>query len=66
MTDLELAVAAFVKMYRGEPLSINDAQRVFSVFIEKPPQVDSQNQAQLQQLFTQAREGIQRTYFQQK
>ena len=65
MTDLELAVAAFVKMYRGEALSISDAQRVFTVFIDRPPQVDSNNQAQLQQLFTQAREGIQRTYFKQ-
>lgn len=63
MTDLELTVAAFVKMAKGEAVSVADAGRLFDVFINRPPQIDSQNQAQVQQLMAQAREGLQKVYF---
>lgn len=64
MNDFDLTVAAFVKMAKGEPLSITDAQRVFTVFINNPPQIDSQNQQQVQQVMSQLKEGLQRTYLQ--
>lgn len=61
--EFDLLVAAFVKMARGETLSIADGQRVLSAFINTPPQIDTQNQAQAQQVMAQAREGIQKVYF---
>ena len=62
MNNRDLTIAAFTKQYDGEQLSIGDAQRVFDVFINKPPQVDSADQTKVQQFFAQVKEGIQRVY----
>lgn len=62
MNQKDLALAAFSKMYDGEPLSISDAQRVFDVFINKPPQIDSADQGRVQQFMAQVKEGIQKTF----
>lgn len=61
--EFELLVAAFIKMARGEFLSLADAQRVLAAFVNTPPKIDTQNQGQAQQVMAQAREGIQRVYF---
>lgn len=44
MNDRELAVAAFDKMARGEPLSITDAQRVWGIVLENGTNIDTKNE----------------------
>lgn len=63
MTENELAVAAFTKMTRGEPVSLSDAQRVAQVWISNGMNIDTGNKGGLSQFYGEVQKGLYQRFF---